>query len=660
LLLAAVPGAAPAAAVLDVPFLAQGEDLCGGAAVAMVMRYWGAADVQAEDFAPLVEPARAGITTGALVRAVDERGWRALPFRASVETVRGHLARGRPVVALIRVAGGRHHYVVLVAWSGGRVLLHDPALGPFRVWTERDLLTAWQPTETWALLVLPEAPARAAVPRPAPDAAPPPAAACTPLVSAAVEAARQGDWDEAGSRLEAAVALCPGDARPVRELAGVRFQQQRWKEAASYAERAAAADPRDDFTWRLLGTSRFLAGDPDGALVAWNRVGEPGLDRVHVDGLERTRAEVLKAVLDLPPRAVLTRDAVIRARRRLGELPAVSSWRLGVEPLGGGRADLRAAVVERPVLEPVRAWLGRSVVDAVTGREVRVVAASLIGGGEALGGGVRWWSGRPGFWITASEPGAFGLPGITTVAALLDDQRYATPEAGVRERRRRVALSAADWTSASLRLGLTVAFDQFERRTRSAYASLAVSAERRAAGERMAIFGEGACWRGAAPPFATVGLRAAFRSAVEPRRLVAHATAGIEAASGQAPFAVWQGAGTGTGRPFLLRGHPLMRDRSIAGDAFGRTLIHGTVELEAKGRRLGPLAIGGAAFVDVARARSRLTGPGWGRGLADAGLGLRLRAPGMGPAVRIDAATPIGSSRWRVSAAWVGRWPGRL
>jgi hypothetical protein len=32
----------------------------------------------------------------------------------------------------------------------------------------------------------------------------------------------------------------------------------------------------------------------------------------------------------------------------------------------------------------------------------------------------------------------------------------------------------------------------------------------------------------------------------------------------------------------------------------------------------------------------------------------------MGPAGRIDAATPIGSSRWRLSAAWVGRWPGRL
>jgi hypothetical protein len=46
-----VPGAgaqpAPGVHLLDVPFMEQSEALCGGAAAAMVMRYWGARGVYA-------------------------------------------------------------------------------------------------------------------------------------------------------------------------------------------------------------------------------------------------------------------------------------------------------------------------------------------------------------------------------------------------------------------------------------------------------------------------------------------------------------------------------------------------------------------------------------------------------------------------------------
>ena len=40
----------PVADVLDVPFIAQSELLCGGAAAAMVMRYWGERGIDAESF----------------------------------------------------------------------------------------------------------------------------------------------------------------------------------------------------------------------------------------------------------------------------------------------------------------------------------------------------------------------------------------------------------------------------------------------------------------------------------------------------------------------------------------------------------------------------------------------------------------------------------
>jgi len=58
--------AQPQLRVLDVPFIAQSESLCGGAAAAMVLRYWGERGLTAESFASLVDASAAGIRTNAL------------------------------------------------------------------------------------------------------------------------------------------------------------------------------------------------------------------------------------------------------------------------------------------------------------------------------------------------------------------------------------------------------------------------------------------------------------------------------------------------------------------------------------------------------------------------------------------------------------------
>jgi hypothetical protein len=66
LIAAAVPSLASAAGLLDVPFVSQSERLCGGAAAAMVLRYWGERGVTAEDFAGLVDNDAGGIRQSAL------------------------------------------------------------------------------------------------------------------------------------------------------------------------------------------------------------------------------------------------------------------------------------------------------------------------------------------------------------------------------------------------------------------------------------------------------------------------------------------------------------------------------------------------------------------------------------------------------------------
>ena len=157
---ASVAAPAEAPVVLDVPFVPQSEALCGGAAAAMVLRYWGRRDVFAEDFAPLVEGSQ-GIPAERLASALGARGFDAHVAAADDETLRHHVLRGRPPIVLLELAPGRRHYVVIVGWSGERVLFHDPADRPFRVARRDALAKAWFKTGRLMLIVVPAA-ARAA------------------------------------------------------------------------------------------------------------------------------------------------------------------------------------------------------------------------------------------------------------------------------------------------------------------------------------------------------------------------------------------------------------------------------------------------------------------------------------------------------------------
>src|SRR5687767_7237480 len=113
-------GAEQRSRLLDVPFVPQSEALCGGAAAAMVFRYWRDVPSYAEDFASLVADGAEGIRVGDLTRAVRERGWRAFSFGGTASDLRQHVEQGRPVIALIEDRPARFHYVVVVAWVADR------------------------------------------------------------------------------------------------------------------------------------------------------------------------------------------------------------------------------------------------------------------------------------------------------------------------------------------------------------------------------------------------------------------------------------------------------------------------------------------------------------------------------------------------------------
>ena len=223
------------AAVLDVPYLPQSVLLCGGAAVAMVERWWGRRGVYAEDYAGLVRPALGGILTAELAPAVRARGWDAAVERGSPELVRRHLREGVPVVTLIQVARDRYHYVVVLGWSEGRVVFHDPAGAPNTILEESRFLARWTGANLWSLVIRP-------VP---PSAAPPPVATsdpvsldpmpCPPWLDQALDAAAANRLDQAELLLTRASQACPAEPLVLRELAGVRFKQGRHDSVARLA-----------------------------------------------------------------------------------------------------------------------------------------------------------------------------------------------------------------------------------------------------------------------------------------------------------------------------------------------------------------------------------------------------------------------------------------
>jgi len=331
--------------ILDVPFVAQSELLCGGAAAAMVMRYWGERGVDAEAFQPLVDSRAGGIRTDALAAALRARNWNTIEVEGSADALARQLQHGRPVIALLEDRPGTYHYVVVVAESGDGVVFHDPARAPFRVASAANFDKRWSASGHWMLVVTPAAGDTPAAQPPAPAAAP--STPCEQQVAEGVRQAQQNDLDAADRTLASAIS-CPGDAA-FRELAGVRVLQRRWPEAADLAAAALARDPSDEYASKLLATARFVGDDPLGALDAWNQAREPRIDLIRVSGLTRTRQRVVEHAIGLNAGETLTRGALLRGRRRLNELPATPGA-LDYSPVPSGLAEVRATVAERPLV----------------------------------------------------------------------------------------------------------------------------------------------------------------------------------------------------------------------------------------------------------------------------------------------------------------------
>jgi Peptidase C39 family len=659
--LAGTPGAAETLAVPAVPYLPQSEALCGGAALAMVMRYWGVPDVRPEDFAGSLTAEGTGIAADTLRSLAEARGLQAFAFNGTRAEAVAHLQKGRPLIALLSTAPGRHHYVVVLAWANQRVLIHDPAVGPFRILPQEEWERRWSATGRWALLVLPAA---GFVGR-APSSPDPPSRQqgeqegdpCAPLVQAGIDLALGGRPDAAREQLAAVASWCPRSPLPVREMAALELRRESFLAAADSAAETVRRDPADRFGWKLLATSRFLAGEREEALRAWNRIDEPRLDLVQINGFDHMPARVVYEYLGEEPQTVLTPQRLRRVRRRIEALPAAQLSRVSYRPLSGGTAQLEVDVVERPAVSSMRSVLLHSALRAASERAIGLDLFGLAPSGDSLHLLGQWQPHRSRGEIRASAPHFLDLPGIVTAEIVWDEQSYRVlpiPSEGalVRERRGRASLSLADWFSADTRAEVAVAADDWSGRGR--YLSMSADVTQRLRGDRVSVGGSAAgWWSTAAAPFYQASAHGSARTRTTPERPRLLVDASYDVTSGGAPLALWSGAGTGAGRPLLLRAHSLLRDGVIDGAAFGREVLGASAQAETPLGSLGPARLRAAVFLDAAK----VLAPRRGATLVDVGVGLRLQPPGWKSALRVDVATPWGSLHPHLSLGWQSEWP---
>lgn len=627
--------------VLDVPYISQTESLCGGAAAAMVLRYWGERGLSADSFSHLVDTSAAGIRTDALVGELAARGWRTSAVAGTVALLDAALSERRPVLALVEDRPGRFHYVVVVASTPAAIVFHDPARTPFRVQSREEFSARWRSAGNWMALVMPPpAGGRAAAP-PEGDVAVPPAVtgdACTLAVSSGVSAAQAGDLTGAERLLTSALS-CRGSA-VLRELAGVRVLQQRWADARDLSAAAVAADPGDTHAWKVLATSRFLQDDRRGALSAWNRAGEPRVDLVRVEGLTRTRARVVEDMLGVSPGDLLTPGAFDRARRRLSELPPATSTALDYVPAPGGRAELRANVAERSLLPSTIISQAAIGIGAAFTRAVKVSTGSLAGGGDRLTGEWRFWPGRPKVAFDYLAPAPWG--GVWGVTGAFEEQPFDRPDVAL-IRRTTARVSLADWAAPRVRWSLRTGVEEW--RDIGRFVQTGGSLRLTALADRFIGDVDLDAWSGDRA-FGIGQVHARLRTSTEPKGWVATGLVGLGVATDRTPADSWFAGDTGLARQELLRAHPVVIDGRLRTDQMGRSVVHGSFEAQ-RWWRVPLVAIGAAAFVDTVRLERRFD-PGARRDV-DVGGGLRATVPGLGGMLRVDLGKGLRDGATRVS-----------
>jgi hypothetical protein len=627
----------------------------------MVERWWGRRGVYAEDFVGLVRPEMGGIRTTDLADAARERGWETEAFDGTPEAVRQILDEGVPVVALLQVAPERYHYVVLLGWSDGRVIFHDPARAPDRSIDETSFLAEWGGAERWAMVLRPAAPSpQTAITEPS---QPPPADSmpCRPWLDRALDAVAADQLGDASDLLTEAGRACPAEPLVLRELAGVRFKQRRLAEAIRLSSRYLAQVPDDAYGWQLLAASRYLSGDREGALRAWNQVGRPTVDLLRIDGIREVRFGKIADAMEVPHGTVLTSEHLALARRRVADLPALRRAAVEYQPVDGGRVEVRAVVAERPVLGPAWRLFATGTLSAITQNQVGVTIATPTGAGELWTGVWRWEHAHPLVAFRVDMPVRLGVSGVISVEGAWERFRFSLDTARnghFEESRRAGGVAFGGWVIPALRPSAGLRFERWSGGRE--YLTATAGTEFRAASDRLVLtttvdYGQALASH---PSYGRGNVRAMWSSSVGLDHASWSTRLGLDMASGHAPLGVWPVASGDLPWAIPLRAHPRTSEGLLPGATAGRSMLHGGLSGDHPIYRGGLFTLAAGIFLDGAEIMGPADGSGRDRFYLDAGGGIRIGIlDGHLGILRVDLATGLTDHRSAITVGMHQSWP---
>jgi hypothetical protein len=336
---------------------------------------------------------------------------------------------------------------------------------------------------------------------------------------------------------------------------------------------------------------------------------------------------------------------LLRARRRLVELPSAVAARLEFVPVPSGLAEVRGAVNERPLFPTgALAYAGVGLSAAAT-REVRLTLGSAAGGGELLGLAWRFWPNRPGLGVSAHAPAPWG--GLWGVEAEWEQQALDLP-AGAPLEHGSVRMTVSDWATGALRWELNGGVEH--RPGAGRYGLLGGSAMLATPRDRVTARAGSVAWIGDAR-FAVGQLAVTARSSTERRGFVGLASGTFQAITAAAPLDLWPAGDIGHARATLLRAHPVLDQGRLRVSRLGRVLVHGSAEGQRWWALRGLLRIAAAAFVDTARTGSRLEGPALAD--VDIGVGARLAGVGLPGIFRADLGKSVNDGNFTISLSYV-------
>ncbi len=481
---------------------------------------------------------------------------------------------------------------------------------------------------------------------------------CDALVAQGVARARDGQVAEAERLLRSASVTCPDAPGPFRELAGLRLVQQRWSETVELAEQAARRDASDTHTWEIMGAAHYAAGNPVGALDAWNRQGRPAIDAIGVDGLKHTPDPIVIDALGFQAGELLTRESFMRASRRLDDMPTGTASTLTYTSESGQAATVLARLNERSQIPSGYMGWGAVGLMAAIGREIRVDVAAPLRRGDLWQPAFRWPRERRRLGLAMELPTPFTHRGVLSVEGSWERETYRIEDAGpgrLEEMRQLVTLGYADWVTSALRVDSRVAFDRIDRR---GYVVLGAGLTIRPRNDRIVAHVRADHRVPTAAGRRVTGFEAVvdWRSTTNQRAPHWTSRAGVTAVSESAPLALWPGAGSILNRTALLRGRELVRRNVLSGEVFGRQLAFATLERRQPLFAVPVARIALAGFADAAQAWHRINGADASRLHVDVGIGLRVAQPGDRSEARVDLGVGLRDGSVRVSAGYLAAW----